>query len=1463
VLREDACYMASLKRGDDTEDASQWMFEDAMGGGELTDMEFLLDSGRRVRGHKVWLMARCDYLRRMMTSGMRESETGIVRVRECGDGAFLALLEYMYTGRLGRETCLGQDWGELSSLADMFGMCGMEKRLFGAVTWSSIEEAALMAAESGRKQLLESCMKLVDAALGQILTVEEALTMMRVMEAVYTQKDEEIKGVLGIGMKAVVHTMRSFNLDAEVQARGCQAILQTARSGAENLRRAGQAGAVGIAIDVLRSLWRSSEVLMGACKLLGSLVRKCKENCEMAGNAQSALGVGAVAEFMAANQAQAEVQAAGFETICNLLEDNTCMWLRTLKRRMRDRVREIEKWITTFVDGLRAHRDDDEVQRAGTRALYYLLRSCHAPRQHPIDADGEAAVEAARYEASIVEHGAPGTVVRAMKQQRSNGFVQMICCYAIRMLVDKSASSRLSGMEQENQIDELRAWYEQNTDRAVRAGAFEAIVQGMEAHSGNARVQHRGCTALMHLAEYEEEENRRRGMEAGVVEVIVEAMHSHRMHASVQGMGGKALHQFPGRESVKRALNAGMVEAILGGMKAHQANAIIQAQGFRMLRRLFEMVSDWGDDDKGKIEEVRLRMVNAGAIGMTLQTMQRYYYDYLQQQMGIATLIFCVVNKDGGVDDWGMAPLILFGGIENILTVMEMFIEGNDLQMMCFPLLAKLLAASGTTFKRIGTGPTVFNISMERCRIAVDAGGIEVIVKAMDNCSENDECSSVKGLYGTMLLTALIGKNGENRHRVVEAGAIRTVTKAARITQCLIGRLLKTLVDGNPEYGDQARAAGAVEVLVDSMKRLELHPSIQIENFEGLSSICEISTENNDSAMNAGAIQAVIAILKKYACHAQVHIAGFQVLRTLLERAEDEEANIHRAVKAGVVDVAVQGIKIHADNSGVFDVGCIVLQKVFRRKYYDDEQDRYMKAALDQAVEAGAVEAILEGVDKNFHLEQVFVRGLSSLIGLMQSSLRISEFESPLYGEIKSPLDARHLCRALEAGAVETIVKAMKAHEECALRWRPELFRIIHALVNCDAWNPDRRTSIVDAGVIEVIVKQIEPFCSTCTTSDRAFQVLHTLLDADVSCRVRAVEAGAIEIVVDFIMDKNGSSKEFAVLYDIINVDQGSRVRAAEAGAIEAILGLLSSSIRFFDNARDFFDALEMLTSLVVDHPENCQRALNADVIMATTFGLQKHHADGYVQIVGCNLLVALLSSERAGHADRVVAANLGGIEAILSAIARNNIASDSMAALTYLGCKALLAIIGNFGTGSAPLRRQGQDKKNTLRDEYELCDRARRGGGIQTISDALLKFPHDAEVQAAGFETLMELMWDMPFGAYQIVTADGIIKTVTVSEATAKLFVQAAMNNHPHDVRVRRSPPSPTSCMAVSRPCHVGLLFFLENSPAPQELAVILSNARHFSCFLRPFFSLTHNCCAGASAGGVQRIFGALEGQI
>lgn len=168
-LKDHECNLVGqrLADSDSMEGAGRWMFEDAMEGGELTDMEFVLDSGRRIRGHKVWLMGRSEYMRAMLSCGMQEGRTGFVCVRECGQGAFLALLEFIYTGRLGK-SCLGQDWQELWDLADLFGIEDMQIGLLGAVSQNNVDETARLAVDKGNRQLMERCV----GALPSKLTVE-------------------------------------------------------------------------------------------------------------------------------------------------------------------------------------------------------------------------------------------------------------------------------------------------------------------------------------------------------------------------------------------------------------------------------------------------------------------------------------------------------------------------------------------------------------------------------------------------------------------------------------------------------------------------------------------------------------------------------------------------------------------------------------------------------------------------------------------------------------------------------------------------------------------------------------------------------------------------------------------------------------------------------------------------------------------------------------------------------------------------------------------------------------------------------------------------------------------------------------------------------------------------------------------------------------------------------------------
>jgi hypothetical protein len=305
-LRGDACAKVKEQPRDCTEAAGRWLFEEAREGGELTDMEFVLDSGRRVRGHKTWLSARCEYIRGMLCCGMREGQTGVVRVRDCCEGAFVALLEFIYTGRLG-DTCLGQEWHELWALADLFGMEGMVESLLSAVTRDNVEEAARVAVERGIRPLMERC---VSALPSRPASGDEARRVIRTVDLLGFCGDDDVNDDIGDGwcacheynewmlvmkaggIDAVVGAMRKDRQDAFIQERGCVALfalfyMMYPESSALLKTREALMAVFKAVVEALRDHPANAQVQWAGCAALGEIAacgRKFWKNAASAVN---------------------------------------------------------------------------------------------------------------------------------------------------------------------------------------------------------------------------------------------------------------------------------------------------------------------------------------------------------------------------------------------------------------------------------------------------------------------------------------------------------------------------------------------------------------------------------------------------------------------------------------------------------------------------------------------------------------------------------------------------------------------------------------------------------------------------------------------------------------------------------------------------------------------------------------------------------------------------------------------------------------------------------------------------------------------------------------------------------------------------------------------------------------------------------------------------------------------------
>jgi hypothetical protein len=66
---------------------------------EFSDVTFLVQ-GRKVYAHKMVLSMVSQYFRTMFTSGFRESDSGEVEIPDCSYDAFVAVMEYIYTGNI-------------------------------------------------------------------------------------------------------------------------------------------------------------------------------------------------------------------------------------------------------------------------------------------------------------------------------------------------------------------------------------------------------------------------------------------------------------------------------------------------------------------------------------------------------------------------------------------------------------------------------------------------------------------------------------------------------------------------------------------------------------------------------------------------------------------------------------------------------------------------------------------------------------------------------------------------------------------------------------------------------------------------------------------------------------------------------------------------------------------------------------------------------------------------------------------------------------------------------------------------------------------------------------------------------------------------------------------------------------------------------------------------------------------
>jgi hypothetical protein len=450
ILKDDA--VEGLR---DTEDldaflaSGRWMFENAMEGGEMTDMEFILDSGKRIRGHKVWLMARCEYIRMMMSSGMREARTGIVHVKECSDGAFMALLEYIYTGELGK-SCLGQDWGELWNVAHLFGMPKMGKCLLAAVGMANVEEAAAVGAERGIMDLIEECVSQLENRTRDTSSKKsDARTMIRTMdllvqshEATRWTSDLVDEGIQVIRMAMIWEEIQD---DAFMTERACATLeAMISMDGVYGFDEA----------DV-------SEIVEVA-------VKKHKTNEAVQGHAWTALEYCGTHRLLYAMQdAMRDSDEWMQQQCCRSLQRHLSV-CRPPKLQVGSDGEEpnLKEIVCTAVEASRSERTTD------WEKTWEKIAENTSMYSDPVD--------------DMLQNFGVKALVTAMSAYQTESWVQERCCHYLAMLLE-------ADMVQDTRNINVNAV---NIHLAWNDGGFEAVLNAMKSNKGSAIVQQNGCRAL-------------------------------------------------------------------------------------------------------------------------------------------------------------------------------------------------------------------------------------------------------------------------------------------------------------------------------------------------------------------------------------------------------------------------------------------------------------------------------------------------------------------------------------------------------------------------------------------------------------------------------------------------------------------------------------------------------------------------------------------------------------------------------------------------------------------------------------------------------------------------------------------------------------------------------------------------------------------------------------------------------
>jgi hypothetical protein len=866
------------------EAAGRWMFEEAREGGELTDMEFVFDTGRRIRGHKLWLIARSEYFRAMLSSGMREGSTGVMHVRECGEGAFLALLEFLYTGRLG-DTCLKQEWWELWELSDLFGVEGMDVRLLDAVSLSNIEEAAQVAMDKDITELMETCATVLIRRgtprpfQGAPMSRDEARCVVRSVHML-SKRDHDVMFSEGcIRAQAVTVSvllaMTSYKHDAFVQEEGsiCLGL-------AIDRDLIGGLGAeVMIAVlDAMKLHQANAAIQEQGCTILGNLSRGHHDSSAWGGiNGLEAIEV--IVRALKANTGNPRIQEQGCRAIALAMLITSGCGSRALLSvgtpvsqpgDITNRISAEEAGaIRAVVQALHSHKTDARLQCQGCSALSGL---CQFQQKNRVHTGEESGLEA---------------IVEALNVHAGDPDVQREGCRALAQVCFGNF---------ENQL------------RAVKAGSLEAVTAALAAHKTERRVQEEGRRALSVTAAGVVQELKdlrfSRLSNPVAVQKVVDTLIACQLDAQVQLEGCRTLGILCAgtgarQQNQTHAGAAGGFEAVVRALSSHMYNAGVQEEACGALRNLC-----YEHDNN------RRHCGEAGGVEAVVHALERALKDStgnrLNPKSGLQASVGFVFQgplSDARVqvccgalrnicsrNPENVRRAEAAGGLEAIVHALATHPGSFDVQEQVCAAMQNLCRDNDENRRRVG-----------------QAGGVEAIIKCLEssiltwgNESTQGKCC---GALGDLCVV------DENRPRAGEAGGVKIIVQVLRSVQApammprlscsgLHGavqvhaseeccRALGNLCFNHDKNQYRVRKAKGVGAVVEALKLNIKSAAVALTASWALSNICS-NVENCGIAQRLGAVTLMEAVISGHPRDASVQLHAKASLAILTKRVSPE-----------------------------------------------------------------------------------------------------------------------------------------------------------------------------------------------------------------------------------------------------------------------------------------------------------------------------------------------------------------------------------------------------------------------------------------------------------------------------------------------------------------------------------------------------------------------------------------------